>query len=336
MIIPFRPKSDQLTPETNPPKKLLDQVRDLLRAKHYSLRTEKTYIFWIKRYIFFHSKRHPRDVGPAGIKIFLTHLATEKNVAASTQNQAFNALLFLYKEILKIAPGMLVDIPRAKGIGRIPTVLTRQEVQRLLSAMSGNARLIGSLLYGSGMRVMEGLRLRVKDLDFDRGVVTIKDGKGGKDRVTMLPQAVRMELGEHLKRVKLLHEADLRNGYGQVYLPHALQTKYPNLERNWGWQYVFPAASLSKDPRTGQLGRHHLHESVVQKALKKAVTLTQINKHVGPHTLRHSFATHLLESGSDIRTVQELLGHKHVQTTMIYTHVLNRPGVSVKSPLDRL
>lgn len=336
MIISFQPKPAPLPQRPEKPKKFLDQIRDHMRSKHYSYRTEKTYIFWIKRYILFHNKQHPAQLGTAGIKRFLSYLAVEKHVSASTQNQAFNALIFLYKDILHIDPGMLKDIPRAKGPKRVPAVLSQSETHRLLNTMQGTHRLICSLLYGTGMRVTESLCLRVKDIDFERNVITIKEGKGGKDRFTMLPQTIKSHLYEHLKRVKILHDTDLARGNGRVHLPDALRFKYPNLDRSWGWQYVFPSKGLAEDPRSGLICRHHLHESAIQRALREAAKMAGITKHVGPHTLRHSFATHLLESGHDIRTVQELLGHKHVSTTMIYTHVLNRPGVSVKSPLDRL
>jgi len=318
-----------------PSKKLLDVVRETMRVAHYSYRTEQTYIAWMKRYIFFHEKRHPKDVGPQGIKAFLTNMALDRQVSSSTQNQAFNALIFLYKQVLKVDPGDLKGIPRARGPHRLPTVLSREEVHRVLSSLQGTAHLLASLLYGSGMRVMEGLRLRVKDVDFDRGTIMVREGKGDKDRVTMLPETLKAPLSAQLERVQILHTSGLRNGEGRVSLPGLLRTKYPNADRSWGWQFIFPSGNLCRDPISGLMVRHHLHESSLQRALKKAAPLAGIHKHVGPHTLRHSFATHLLESGTDIRTVQELLGHKHVSTTMIYTHVLNRPGISVKSPLDR-
>lgn len=339
-IIPFRPQSLKavITPPTpsEKPKKLLDQVREIMRTAHYSIRTEQTYINWIKRFIFFHQKRHPKDMGAVEVGAFLTDLATKRNVTAGTQNQALNSIVFLYKHVLKVDMGKLEGITRASAPKRLPTVLTQEEVKRILNAMTGTYRLMTSLLYGTGMRVMELLRLRVKDVDFAKRTVTIRAGKGDKDRVTMLPDNVSKLLSEHLVRIRLLHEEDIKRGFGRVYLPNALKEKYPNLERSWGWQYVFPAKTLSKDPRSNQMGRHHVHESAMQKAVKQAIQLARVTKHAGPHTFRHSFATHLLEAGYDIRTVQELLGHKHVQTTMIYTHVLNRPGVSVKSPLDRL
>jgi integron integrase len=337
MIVKFQPErvhAPEAKPEDRPRRKLLDTVRDEMRAAHYSYRTEQTYVFWMKRYIFFHHKRHPRDVGPDGIRTFLTDLAVNQHVSASTQNQAFNALIYLYRKILRVEPGRLEGIPRAKGPKRLPTVLTRDEVNAILAAMTGTTHLIASLLYGSGMRVMEGLRLRVKDLDFEKGTVLVREGKGDKDRVTMMPALLKPALERELARGRLIHEVDVKRGFGRASMPGALRLKYPNADRSWGWQYVFPSKGLCADPISGLEVRHHLHESVIQKALKRAAALAGIVKHVGPHTLRHSFATHLLEAGTDIRTVQELLGHKHVSTTMIYTHVLNRPGISVKSPLD--
>jgi len=315
------------------PRKLLDQVRDALRLKHYSIRTEEAYINWIKRYIFFHHKRHPAEMGAPEIEAFLTHLAVDEQVAASTQNQALSALLFLYREVLHQELGP-VDALRAKKPKRLPTVLTRDEVQRLLGQMSGTHQLMARLLYGSGLRLMECLRLRVKDLDFDYRTVTVRDGKGEQDRVTVLPDSLIAPLQEHLLRVKRLHDQDLARGQGAVYLPDALERKYPNAHREWGWQYLFPSDRLSVDPRTGAVRRHHLDESGLQKAIRQAAQRAGIPKPVGPHTLRHSFATHLLEAHYDIRTVQELLGHKNVRTTMIYTHVLQRGGLAVRSPLD--
>ena len=315
------------------PRKLLDQVRDALRLKHYSIRTEEAYINWIKRYIFFHHKRHPAEMGAPEIEAFLTHLAVDEQVAASTQNQALSALLFLYREVLHQELGP-VDALRAKKPKRLPTVLTRDEVQRLLGQMSGTHQLMARLLYGSGLRLLECLRLRVKDLDFDYRTVTVRDGKGEQDRVTVLPDSLIAPLQEHLLRVKRLHDQDLARGQGAVYLPDALERKYPNAHREWGWQYLFPSDRLSVDPRTGAVRRHHLDESGLQKAIRQAAQRAGIPKPVGPHTLRHSFATHLLEAHYDIRTVQELLGHKNVRTTMIYTHVLQRGGLAVRSPLD--
>jgi len=315
-------------------KKLLDQVRDVLRLKHYSIRTEQAYVDWIKRYILFHKKRHPKDMGRAEVEAFLTHLAVEGNVAASTQNQALSALLFLYREVLKIEFDAPVDSIRAKKPSRLPVVLTRAETQQVIEGMTGVYQLMAKLLYGSGLRLMECVRLRVKDVDFERREITVRDAKGGHERVTMLSASLVAPLQEHLKRVKLLREQDLAAGCGQVYLPYALDRKYPNAATEWGWQYVFPSERLSTDPRTGITRRHHMDESNLQRAVKDAVRLARLAKPASCHTFRHSFATHLLESGYDIRTVQELLGHKDVKTTMIYTHVLNRGGLAVRSPLD--
>jgi integron integrase len=319
--------------EEHRPKKLLDQVRDAIRLKHYSIRTEQAYVGWIKRYIYFHGMRHPSEMGAPEVEAFLTYLAVKENVAASTQNQALSALLFLYREVLQQDLGP-VDALRAKRPKRLPTVLTKDETLRLIGCLSGTHQLMAKLIYGSGLRLMECLRLRVKDLEFDRRAIIVRDGKGAQDRVTVLPDSLIPLLKEHLQRVKALHEQDLAQGYGAVYLPDALARKYPNADREWGWQYVFPASSLSQDPRSGVTRRHHLHESSLQKAIKEAARLAGIVKPVGPHTLRHCFATHLLESHYDIRTVQELLGHKDVKTTMIYTHVLQRGGLAVRSPLD--
>jgi integron integrase len=320
--------------QKRPKKKLLDQVRDAIRRKHYSVRTEQAYVYWIKRFIFFHNRRHPKEMGAPEIEAFLTHLAVNENVAASTQNQALSALLFLYREVLKHPIEGEIHAARAKRPKRLPTVLTREEVQRVLDAMSGTQRLVAQLRYGSSLRLLEALRLRVKDLDFAQHQIVVRDGKGFKDRVTVLPESLIRPLKEHLKRVKLIHEQDLAHGYGTVYLPYALERKYPNANREWIWQYVFPATTLYKDPRTGAMRRHHLHESSVQKAVRQAAKLAGINKRVTPHTFRHSFATHLLEAGYDIRTVQELLGHKDVKTTMIYTHVMNKGPYAVRGPLD--
>jgi integron integrase len=314
-------------------KKLLDQMRDMLRTQHYSIRTENAYVEWAKRYILFHHKRHPKDMGNAEITAFLTDLAVKRNVAASTQNQALSALLFLYRELLHQEVGS-VDAVRARKPKRLPTVLTKPEVLRLLSAMAGTPKLMATLLYGSGLRASECVRLRVKDLDFERRLIVVRDGKGEKDRITMLPEKLVAPLQEHMARVKQTHAKDLADGYGAVYLPYALERKYPKANREWTWQYVFPAKSLSSDPRTGLTRRHHLDQSGLQKAVRQATRLAGIDKPVTCHTFRHSFATHLLENGYDIRTVQELLGHKDVKTTMIYTHVLNRGALAVRSPLD--
>lgn len=319
----------------NPKLKLLDQVSEVMRFKHYSLRTETTYREWIKRYIFFHEKRHPREMGAPEVSRFLSYLAVERRVAASTQNQAFNSLLFLYREVLHQELGLLETIQRAQRPQRLPTVLTRTEVESVLNGMSGTHQLMAKLLYGTGMRLMECVRLRVKDVEFEKNQIVVREGKGFKDRVTVLPGAVKERLAEHLKRVKLLHQQDLANGNGRVYLPYALKEKYPRADTEWGWQYVFPAAGLSRDPRSGEVRRHHANEQGLQRAVKEAVRLAGIPKPASCHSLRHSFATHLLEDGYDIRTVQELLGHASVLTTQIYTHVMTKPGLGVRSPLDR-
>jgi integron integrase len=325
--------SDKST-TTNSPK-LLDKVRDKLRVKHYSIRTEQTYVHWIKRYIFFHGKRHPKELGARDIESFLTHLAVAGKVSASTQNLAKSSLLFLYREVLEIQLPWLENVTQAKAPKRLPVVLTVSEVQSVLSRLTGTHALIASLLYGGGMRLMEAVRLRVKDVDFARHEILVREGKGFKDRVTMLPEAIVAPLKAHLVKVKALHKEDLAQGYGEVYLPFALDKKYPNAGREWGWQYVFPSKNLSVDPRSGKKRRHHVDEKGVQRAVKQAVRDAELTKPATPHTLRHSFATHLLQSGYDIRTVQELLGHSDVSTTMIYTHVLNMGGKGVVSPLDR-
>jgi len=319
--------------EKRPPK-LLDQVREAIRVKHYSIRTEEAYVNWIKRYILFHNKRHPREMGVSEIETFLTHLAVEGHVAASTQNQALSALLFLYREVLRIDLERPVDAVRAKQPKRVPTVLTREEVRKVIGFLSGTHQLMAKLLYGSGLRLMECVRLRVKDVDFAQHQLIVRDGKGMKDRVTMLPDVLIPLLQEHLRHVKRMHDDDITQGYGSVYLPFALERKYPNANREWIWQYIFPAVKLSRDPRSGAVCRHHLDESGLQKAVRKAAKRAGLSKRVTCHTFRHSFATHLLENGYDIRTVQELLGHKDVKTTMIYTHVMNRGPYAVRSPLD--
>ena len=314
-------------------KGLLEQVRDIIRIKHYSIRTENAYIDWIKRFISFH-KRHPKHMGAQEIEEFLSHLATELNVSSSTQNQAFNAILFLYRNVLKIELNERIDALRAKKPRRVPTVLTKAEAMEVINMMTGTHKLMLGLLYGSGLRLMECIRLRVKDIDFGKNEIIIRDAKGMQGRVTVLPGKVKSSLKNHLKRVKQLYENDLAKGYGRVYLPFALERKYPHANREWSWQYVFPSKSLSKDPRSGKARRHHIHESSLNRAIKNVVKLAGINKPVSCHAFRHSFATHLLKDGYDIRTVQELLGHKDVSTTMIYTHVLNRGGKGIISPLD--
>jgi len=316
------------------PVKLLDKVRQRLRLKGYSIRTEKSYVSWIKRFILFHGKRHPQEMGKLEIEAFLSHLVINRNVASSTQNQAFNAILFLYSHVLDVDMPKDVDALRSKKPVRVPTVMTRKETSNLIAMMRGTHQLMAKLIYGSGLRVRECIRLRVKDIDFAMNQIVVRNGKGKKDRITVLPDGIKSILKEHLVYVKRLHQNDLAKGYGRVYLPNALARKYPNADRQWGWQYAFPAKTLSKDPRSGFVRRHHLHVSSIQKAIRKAVNLSSVVKPVGCHTLRHSFATHLLAEGYDIRTVQELLGHKDVSTTMIYTHVLNRGGKGVRSPLD--
>lgn len=322
------------TPSQSQPPKLLEQVIAKMRVKHYSLRTEQSYVDWIKRYIWHHGKRHPKDMGAAEVGAFLTHLAVERNVSASTQNQAKSALLYLYREVLEIELPWLDNVIQAKVPKRMPVVLTQGEVQALLNHLDGSVWLIASLLYGSGLRVMEALRLRVKDVDLVRREILVREGKGFKDRVTMLPVSLIEPLKTHLTKVQALHQQDLATGHGEVFMPMALDRKYPNAGKSWAWQYVFPSIKLSVDPRSKVIRRHHADEKTVQRAVKRAANLAKINKLATPHTLRHSFATHLLEGGYDIRTVQELLGHSDVATTMIYTHVLNKGGRGVVSPLD--
>lgn len=326
MSLPPAPRPD------NP--KLLDRVRDAVRLKHYSIRTEQAYADWIRRFILYHKKRHPSEMAEPEVTEFLTHLARDGNVAASTQNQALSALLFLYKEVLKQEIGWLDQVERAKKPAKLPVVLSRDEVRKLLGHLSGTVRLMASLLYGSGLRLMECVRLRVKDIDFAYAQITVRDAKGGRDRVTMLPVELVNPLQKHLATAKAQHEQDLEDGAGSVFLPFALERKFSNAHREWIWQYVFASSRLTTDPRTGQRQRHHVAEGRLQNALKEAVRESGLTKPASCHSLRHSFATHLLEKGYDIRTVQELLGHRDVRTTMIYTHVLNRPGIGVKSPLD--
>lgn len=319
----------------NPPK-LLDQVRGKIRLKHYSIRTEQAYTDWIKRFIRHFGKKHPKDMGAAEVEQFLTYLAVQGKVSASTQNQAKSALLFLYKEVLAVELPWLDNVQQAKTPQRLPVVLSREEVQAILSRLQGTNWLVASLLYGTGMRILECLRLRVKDVDFNRREILIRDAKGFKDRVTMLPLSLSAPLQAHVVEVRSVHNNDLTQGFGTVYLPYALARKYPQAASEWAWQYVFPAANLSTDPISGARRRHHVLEQNIQRAVKQAVRAADLQKPATPHTLRHSFATHLLEGGYDIRTVQELLGHKDVSTTMIYTHVLNKGGKGVTSPLDQL
>ncbi|HVK14256.1 MAG TPA: integron integrase [Gemmataceae bacterium] len=326
---------DAPPPSARPPK-LLDRLRAACRVRRYSPATADAYAGWVRRFVIFHGVRHPREMAAAEVNAFLTHLAVDRRVSASTQNQALNALLFLYRHVLHADPGRIDGVVRADRPTRLPVVLTRDEVRALLTHLDGVTRLVGVLLYGTGARVAEGLGLRVKDADFARGQVTVRDGKGGDDRVVPLPRSVRSGLADHLDRVRTLHRADLARGLGRVPLPDALARKYPAADREWGWQWAFPAATHYTDGRTGVRHRHHLHESVVQKAIRAAAARAGVAKHATPHVLRHSFATHLLEDGHDVRTVQELLGHAHLDTTMIYCHVLNRGGLGVESPADRL
>ena len=317
-----------------PPRKLLDQVSDAIRVKHYSLRTEKTYVDWIRRYILFHKKRHPKDMGAEEIQAFITYLATERTLSASSQNQALSAVMFLYRHVLQKEIDIPADTIHAEKSKTLPVVLTHQEALAVIGEMSGVPQIMAKILYGSGLRLMECLRLRVKDIDFGNHQIIVRDGKGEDDRSTILPESLIPTLHDHLKNVKLIHQKDIKDGFGEVYLPYALARKYPNASKEWNWQYVFPALSRSIDPASKKTMRHHADPSVLQKAIRQAAKAAEIQKNVSPHAFRHSFATHLLQNGYDIRTVQELLGHKDVKTTMIYTHVLQRGGLAVKSPLD--
>ncbi len=317
-------------------RKLLDQVRVELRTRHYSRRTEQAYVRWIRRFVIFHGRRHPAEMGEREVAQFLSDLAEDRKVAASTQSQAASALIFLYKRVLRRDIAWIEDVARAKAPRRLPVVLTREEVRAVLRQLHGTKRLVATLLYGSGLRLLECLELRVKDVDFGRGELLVRRGKGAKDRVTMLPSSSKEQLGLHLERVHAKHDEDLELGAGYVKLPGAMERKSPSASREWPWQYVFPASRHWTDPENGRRYRHHLHESAVQRAVKEAVRSAGINKRATCHTFRHSFATHLLEDGYDIRTVQELLGHSNVATTMIYTHVLNRGGLGVRSPADTL
>lgn len=314
--------------------KLLDRVRWHLRVKRYSIRTEKAYIDWIKRYILFHEKRHPAEMGEREIAAFLSHLAVDARVAASTQNQALSALLFLYGQVLDRKLDFIDSIERARRPPKLPVVFTRTEVRRVLAQLQGDYRLMGELLYGTGLRLMELLRLRIKDVDFGYNQIIVRAGKGMRERRTMLPARLKPPLQLQVQRVRQLHRHDLARGGGSVYLPMALDRKYPGASRDWRWQYLFPAPKLSLDPRSGALRRHHLGEKNLQNAVKTAIRAAGLSKAASCHTFRHSFATHLLERGTDIRSVQELLGHKDISTTMVYTHVLNKPGLGILSPLD--
>jgi integron integrase len=327
----------QAPPEPGKPR-LLERVRASARLRHYSLRTEEAYVGWAKRFILFHNKRHPLEMGAAEINAFLTHLAVEGRVSASTQNQAMSAVLFLYEKVLEVDPGKIAGVVRAQRPRRLPIVLSRQEVGRVLGQLEGAYRLIGVLLYGAGLRLIECLQLRVKDVEWDLGQVVVRGGKGDKDRRTVLPQAARAPLAEHLKRAREFHQRELAAGRGRVKLPNAMDRKAPRATTDWVWQWVFPSTTLSRDPRwpEGGLLRHHLHEGTLMRQIKEAVARAGLQKRATSHSFRHSFATHLLEDGYDIRTVQELLGHADVSTTMIYTHVLNRGGRGVQSPLDKL
>lgn len=329
------PQTSSNLPPKKPEKKLLDQYQDAIRVKNYSARTGETYAQWVREYILYHHKRHPKEMGAAEINQFITHLVTERNVSASTQNQAISAILFLYRHVLNLPldETRLAEF-RPQRSKSIPTVLSKTEVQNVIARLKDANKLAAQIMYGSGLRIMECLRLRVKDIDFANRQIVVRDSKGGDERVTPLSATLIQPLKLQLQHVKAQHDKDLSAGYGSVYLPHALTQKYPNAEKEWAWQYVFPAPNLSQDPATKITRRHHLDESTVQKAVKEAAKLARITKKVSPHTFRHSFATHLLQAGYDIRTVQELLGHKDVKTTMIYTHVLQRGGLAVKSPLD--
>ncbi len=318
------------------PGKLMDQVREVLRYHHYSIRTEKAYVRWILQFIHFHKKQHPKNLGKSEIEAFLSYLASERHVAAATQNQAMNAILFLYKRVLDISIDEQIEALRSKKQKRLPVVLSKSEVKRLMSELRNVNHLMAMLLYGSGLRLMECVRLRVKDIDFDNHLIVVRDGKGNKDRSTLLPDILLKELRQHLIGVQVLHQEDLANGFGEVYLPNALSVKLKGAAKSWKWQYVFPSGKLSRDPRSHLTRRHHIVESTLQKAVSTAVKKANIIKRASCHTLRHSFATHLLEDGVNIRVLQELLGHKDVRTTEIYTHVMDKGFSGIRSPLDDL
>jgi integron integrase len=313
---------------------LLDRMRAALRTRHYSARTEKAYLLWVRRFITFYRMRHPDEMGEDEVNAFLTHLAVDLGVSASTQTQALSALLFLYRHVVGRDLGSMGTLVRARKSERLPVVMTRAEVRAVLAEMTGECRLAAAVMYGCGVRLSECLRLRVQDIDFGANEILVRNGKGAKDRVTMLPDSLKGPLGQQLRRARAVHETDIEAGWGRVALPGALDRKYLNAASDWRWQWVFPQERRWKNMRTGEQGRHHIHPTVLQRAVKQAVLRAGVQKNVGCHTFRHSFATHLLESGYDIRTIQELLGHKDVRTTMIYTHVLNRGGCGVRSPLD--
>lgn len=320
----------------SPKPKILDCMREALRARHYSDRTEESYCAWVRKFVKFHKYCHPAQMAEPEVNAFLTHLATNLNVSASTQNQALSALLFLYNHVLSKPLGELGEVVRAQKPERLPEVMTREEVKKVLSFMRCDRWLVASLLYGAGLRLLECLRLRVKDIDFERNEIFVRQGKGAKDRVTMLPQSLKVPLQEHLERVKVIHDRDLLAGWGRVILPNALEKKFPHAPAEWRWQWVFPQENRWYDSESKRQGRHHMHESIMQKAVSHAVSIAKITRRITCHTFRHSFATHLLAAGYDIRTVQELLGHKELKTTMVYTHVLNRGGKGVCSPADAL
>jgi integron integrase len=333
-----RPSSIQLTPAAPPkkPPRLLDAVREQIRLRNFSIRTEQVYVDWCKRFILFHGKRHPAEMGSPELEAFLTHLAVQRNVSASTQNQARSAVLFMYRHVLNMQLPWLTEVVRAKASQHLPVVLTHREVKALLDELSGVHALVASLLYGTGMRLLEGLRLRIKDIDFERRELVVRCGKGAKDRVTVLPENLVFPLQQQVSMARAQHLQDLAAGLGDVWLPNALATKYPRAAKATGWQFVFPSPSISVDPRGGVERRHHLTEQAIQRAVAGAARRAALDKPCTPHVLRHSFATHMLQAGYDIRTVQELLGHADVKTTQIYTHVMNRGGRGVLSPLDKL
>ena len=319
-------------------RKILDEVRDVMRLRHYSIHTERAYCDWIKKYVYFHGMNSRDDLkdGEKKIEAFLTHLAVNKNVAPSTQNQAMNALVFLYKKVLKNPFGEEINAVRANKKIHVPVVMTREETSMVIKMMEGTTQIAAKLMYGSGLRISETIRLRVQDIDYEMKTITVRSGKGAKDRVTTFPSSIIPFMQNHLAKVKAIHESDLEKRCGEVYMPYALARKYPNAAREWGWQYVFPARNLSTDPRSGVIRRHHIDPSVINKAIKVAVRKAGLTKRISAHTFRHSFATHLLQRGTDIRTIQALLGHSDVSTTMIYTHLLQQGGQGVPSPLDDL